>query len=120
MQLPRTIQVKSLGATICICRKLMTSLLGYHKKLALFLYLDNYINMKITQAITALAALAQETRLEIYRFLVKAGDAGLSAGQIGAHFHSSGATVSFHLKTLKHAGLIQYQRAGRSLTLRNT
>jgi ArsR family transcriptional regulator, arsenate/arsenite/antimonite-responsive transcriptional repressor / arsenate reductase (thioredoxin) len=74
--------------------------------------------MKITHAVTALAALAQETRLEIYRFLVKAGDAGLSAGQIGAHFHSSGATVSFHLKNLKHAGLIQCERDGRSLIYR--
>jgi len=78
-------------------------------------YLDNYRNMKLTQAAELLSALAQENRLEIYRYLVQAGEPGLAVGQISEHFELSGATLSFHLRTLKQADLIHCTRQGRSL-----
>lgn len=71
--------------------------------------------MKVTKATELLAALAQENRLEIYRYLVQAGEKGLAVGQISEHFELSGATLSFHLKNLKQAGLIHCTRQGRSL-----
>lgn len=71
--------------------------------------------MKLTQATEVLSALAQENRLEIYRYLVQAGESGLAVGQISEHLELSGATLSFHLRTLKQAGLIHCTRHGRSL-----
>ena len=64
--------------------------------------------------ISALAALAQETRLDVFRLLVQAGPEGLPAGEIGAALGIPSATLSFHLKELKSAGLIRCERAGRS------
>lgn len=63
--------------------------------------------------IAALAALAQESRLAIYRLLVEAGPTGLSVGEIGASVRIAPATLSFHLKELAHAGLIQARQDGR-------
>jgi DNA-binding transcriptional ArsR family regulator len=71
--------------------------------------------MELNTAVTSLAALAQENRLAIYRYLVQAGHAGAAVGTIGEHFDIPGATLSFHLKTLKQADLIVVTRAGRSL-----
>jgi ArsR family transcriptional regulator, arsenate/arsenite/antimonite-responsive transcriptional repressor len=71
--------------------------------------------MEKTGAITALAALAQETRLDIFRLLVQTGPDGLPAGQIGDRLGLPSATLSFHLNQLKHAGLISFRREGRSL-----
>jgi DNA-binding transcriptional ArsR family regulator len=71
--------------------------------------------MEKTQAVTALAALAQDTRLDIFRLLVRAGTDGLPAGQIGMHLGLPSATLAFHLKQLKHAGLVTFTRDGRSL-----
>ncbi len=65
-------------------------------------------------AISALAALAQETRLDAFRVLVQAGLEGLPAGAIGAELGIGSATLSFHLKELKSAGLIRCERQGRS------
>jgi len=62
--------------------------------------------MEIKDAVAALAALAQETRLSIYRLLVEAGPDGVSAGRIGETLEIPGATLSFHLKELARAGLI--------------
>lgn len=62
--------------------------------------------MEIKTAVTALAALAQETRLSIYRLLVEAGPEGLSAGRIAATLEVPAATLSFHLKELARAELI--------------
>jgi ArsR family transcriptional regulator, arsenate/arsenite/antimonite-responsive transcriptional repressor len=62
--------------------------------------------MEIKSAVTALAALAQETRLSIYRMLVEAGPEGVSAGRIGEALETPGATLSFHLKELARAGLV--------------
>ncbi len=66
-------------------------------------------------AVAALAALAHEGRLEIYRLLVTTGPAGLTVGEIGARLGMPGATLSFHLSQLKHAGLVAARRDGRRL-----
>jgi ArsR family transcriptional regulator, arsenate/arsenite/antimonite-responsive transcriptional repressor len=62
--------------------------------------------MEIKTAVTALGALAQETRLSIYRLLVEEGPEGVSAGRIGEALKVPGATLSFHLKELARAGLV--------------
>ena len=71
--------------------------------------------MEKSDAIAALAALAQETRLDIFRLLVQSGTDGLPAGRIGEHLGLPSATLSFHLNQLRHAGLVTFRRAGRSL-----
>jgi len=71
--------------------------------------------MDISTATQSLGALAQETRLEIFRFLVKRGVAGVPVGTIAEQFDLPGATLSFHLSTLKQAGLLSVRRAGRML-----
>ncbi len=71
--------------------------------------------MENNQAVAALAALAQVTRLDIFRLLVRTGPPGLPAGAIGEKLKLAGATLSFHLKELKQAGLIHPRRDGRSL-----
>ena len=62
--------------------------------------------MEIKAAVAALAALAQETRLSIYRLLVEAGPGGVAAGRIGETLKVPAATLSFHLKELARAGLV--------------
>ncbi|QPJ65390.1 MAG: helix-turn-helix transcriptional regulator [Candidatus Nitrohelix vancouverensis] len=71
--------------------------------------------MEIKNAVTALSALAQEHRLEVFRLLVQAGKDGVSAGKIGEQFDTPPSTLSFHLKELKQAGLICCRRDGRTL-----
>jgi len=71
--------------------------------------------MEKRDAIAALAALAQETRLDIYRILVRAGTEGMPAGAIGDQLGLASATLSFHLKELKAAGVVSCRREGRSL-----
>ena len=66
-------------------------------------------------AISALAALAQETRLDIFRTLVEYHPTGLPVGRIRILLQLPGATLSFHLNQLKQAGLINVERQGRSL-----
>lgn len=74
--------------------------------------------MEKAEAITALAALAQESRLDIFRLLVQAGEAGIPAGKIGELLGLPSATLAFHLKQLKYAGLVTFTRASRSLIYR--
>lgn len=69
--------------------------------------------MDTSRAVTALAALAQESRLAIYRLLVEAGPTGLSVGEIGASIDAAPATLSFHLKELHRSGLVQSRQDGR-------
>jgi ArsR family transcriptional regulator len=64
--------------------------------------------------ISSLAALAQETRLDVFRILVQAGPEGLPAGAIGNILEIPSATLSFHLKELKSAALIRCERQGTS------
>jgi ArsR family transcriptional regulator, arsenate/arsenite/antimonite-responsive transcriptional repressor len=71
--------------------------------------------MEKTDAIAALAALAQGTRLDVFRLLVRAGTDGMPAGQIGEQLDLPSATLSFHLNQLRHAGLVTFRREGRSL-----
>ena len=71
--------------------------------------------MNKSNVIAALAALAQEARLDIFRLLVQAGPEGMPAGQLGERLGLPPATLSFHLKELRHAGLVTFQRASRSL-----
>lgn len=67
------------------------------------------------KALDALAALSQETRLEIFRLLVQAGPEGRAAGAIAEALGVAPATLSFHLATLTNAGLIDQRRESRSL-----
>lgn len=69
--------------------------------------------MKATQAVRALGALAQGTRLDVFRLLVKAGPAGLAAGRIGEMLDVAPATLSFHLKELSQAGLVESRQENR-------
>lgn len=71
--------------------------------------------MESKDAVTALSALAQESRLAMFRLLVAAGPEGVPAGEIGSELSIPPATLSFHLKELTHAGLIQSRREGRSI-----
>jgi DNA-binding transcriptional ArsR family regulator len=71
--------------------------------------------MENETAVLALSALAQEARLTIYRLLVEAGPAGLTVGEIGSKLDIPGATLSFHLSQLKHAGMVVARRDGRRL-----
>jgi ArsR family transcriptional regulator, arsenate/arsenite/antimonite-responsive transcriptional repressor len=69
--------------------------------------------MESETAIRSLAALAQDTRLAVYRLLVQCGPSGLAAGEIAAQLSLAPATLSFHLKELSHAGLIRSRQEGR-------
>lgn len=71
--------------------------------------------MEKSAAISALAALAQESRLDVIRLLVQAGAKGLPVGQIGQRLGLPSATLSFHLSQLRHAGLVTFRRESRSL-----
>ena len=70
-------------------------------------------NMEPKRAVKALAALAQASRLAIYRLLVSRGPEGMAAGAIGERLQIPPATLSFHLKELDHAGLVTPRQAGR-------
>lgn len=69
--------------------------------------------MNEAQVLSALAALAQETRLRIFRLLIQTGHEGLVVQQIAATVLAAPATLSFHLKTLTQAGLIVSRSEGR-------
>jgi len=69
--------------------------------------------MDSKQAVAVLAALAQETRLAIFRHLVTAGAEGAAAGAIAASLDVPGPTLSFHLKELERAGIINSRRESR-------
>jgi len=76
---------------------------------------DNLTIMKIKEAVAALSALAQESRLEVFRLLVPLGEEGLAAGEIAEQLTITPATLTFHLKELCHAGLVESRREGRSI-----
>jgi ArsR family transcriptional regulator len=69
--------------------------------------------MKNDQAVSALAALAQPTRLAVFRLLVETGEQGMAAGSIAEAVDVAPTTLSFHLKTLAHAGLVRQRQEGR-------
>ena len=74
--------------------------------------------MKSTDAVESLAALAQDSRLAIFRLLVKRGPHGYTPTQLGEKLDVSSPTLSFHLKELQRAGLIEVRRDGRFLYYR--
>lgn len=74
-----------------------------------------YGNMKNNDVVLALAALAQDSRLALFRLLVKRGPEGYAPGQISEKLGLPGPTLSFHLKELQRADLIQSRRDGRFL-----
>ena len=69
--------------------------------------------METSQALQSLSALAQESRLSIFRLLIQAGPAGMAAGAIGEALDLPPATLSFHLAGLTRAGLAQSRQEGR-------
>src|SRR6187200_264978 len=71
--------------------------------------------MENPQAVTALAALAQEHRLAVFRLLVQAGPEGLPAGQVADALDLAPNTLTFHLDRLREAGLVTVRRDGRSM-----
>ena len=71
--------------------------------------------MKKPDAVAALAALAQDSRLDVFRLLVQAGPAGLPAGQVAAKLKLAPNTLTFHFDRLRDAGLVTVRRDGRSM-----
>jgi ArsR family transcriptional regulator len=71
--------------------------------------------MEKTDAVAALAALAQDNRLDVFRLLVQAGPAGLAAGEIAEALSIAPNTLTFHFDRLRQAGLIEVRRDGRSM-----
>jgi DNA-binding transcriptional ArsR family regulator len=71
--------------------------------------------MKKSQAITGLAALAQENRLDTFRLLVQAGPEGMPAGEVSSALGISPNTLTFHFDRLREAGLVTVRREGRSM-----
>ena len=74
--------------------------------------------MKEQDVVKALGALAQESRLRVFRTLVVAGPLGLTPGALSEELGLAATTLSFHLKELTHAGLVSQQRDGRNLIYR--
>jgi len=71
--------------------------------------------MKLLTAVSSLSALAQESRLQVFRLLIQAGKNGVPAGVIGEKLDLPLSTLSFHLSQLKQAGLVACRREGRTL-----
>ena len=74
--------------------------------------------MELDHAVVALSALAQETRLAVFRLLVKEGLGGLPAGEVAARLRVTPATLSFHLAQLERAGLLSSNRRSRQIVYR--
>lgn len=75
-------------------------------------------SMDSVQAVRALSALAQISRLHVFRFLVERGPLGANPGEIAEQIGLAPNTLSFHLKELSHAGLVQADKMGRFLRYR--
>ena len=71
--------------------------------------------METSDAVAALAALAQDNRLEIFRLLVQAGPDGLAAGRVAEELGLAPNTLTFHFDRLRGAGLVTVRRDGRSM-----
>src|SRR5215469_10919606 len=71
--------------------------------------------MEKTDAVAALAALAQDNRLDVFRLLVQAGPEGMAAGQIAEKLGLAPNTLTFHFDRLRFAGLVTARRDGRSM-----
>jgi DNA-binding transcriptional ArsR family regulator len=71
--------------------------------------------METTNAVTALAALAQDNRLDVFRLLVQAGPEGMAAGAVADALGLAPNTLTFHFDRLRMAGLVSVRREGRSM-----
>src|ERR1700683_3794167 len=71
--------------------------------------------MEKTDAVAALAALAQDSRLDVFRLLVQAGPEGLPAGEVASRVKLAPNTLTFHFDRLRGAGLVTVRREGRSM-----
>jgi ArsR family transcriptional regulator len=71
--------------------------------------------METSDAVIALAALAQDNRLEVFRLLVRAGPKGMPAGQVAETLGLAPNTLTFHFDRLRVAGLVTVRREGRSM-----
>jgi len=71
--------------------------------------------MERSDAVAALAALAQDNRLDVYRLLVQAGAQGMSAGAVANALELAPNTLTFHFDRLRQAGLVSARREGRSI-----
>jgi len=69
--------------------------------------------LETKQAIAALAAIAQESRLAVFRLLVQAGPEGMIASKISEQLEIPPSSLSFHLKELSHAGMVNVRQDGR-------
>lgn len=78
-------------------------------------YFDISRNMEMGNAVAALGALAQPTRLAVFRLLIRAGPGGLSMGAIARQVEVPGATLNHHVAHLKRGGLVRADRAGRNI-----
>ncbi|MCB1424981.1 MAG: metalloregulator ArsR/SmtB family transcription factor [Zhengella sp.] len=74
--------------------------------------------MDKSDALSALSALSQDMRLDVFRLLVKSGSDGLSAGDIARHLDALPNTLSTNLKVLAQAGLVRAERHGRTIVYR--
>lgn len=74
--------------------------------------------METDAALDALSALAQKSRLAVFRHLVELGPAGATPGELAEAVGIAATTLSFHLRTLAQAGLIEAEQNGRSITYR--
>lgn len=88
-------------------------MLALQKALRVERYFGIVGNMTNLEAVTVLAALAQESRLAIFRLLVQNAPDGMTVGVIAEHLKLPAPTLSFHIKTLSHAGLINTTQEGR-------
>lgn len=82
----------------------------------LFIYIPSYMDK--LNVISALGALAQESRLDIFRLLVEKGPDGIMMGAIGEALDLPHATLSFHLDKLRQSGLIESEKQGRATIYR--
>jgi DNA-binding transcriptional ArsR family regulator len=71
--------------------------------------------MEKSVAVAALAALAQDNRLDVFRLLVQAGPQGMAAGQVAEQLDLAPNTLTFHFDRLRGAGLVTVRREGRSM-----
>lgn len=104
----RSFTLSDSGRCSRVCKELFCSLTNYR-------YFYKSKIMKKSNVIAALSALAQETRLDIFRLLVQKGPNGLPAGEIGERLGQPSPTLSFHLNQLRFAGLVTSRRESRSI-----
>jgi DNA-binding transcriptional ArsR family regulator len=71
--------------------------------------------MKNTEVVAALAALAQDSRLDVFRLLVEAGPDGMPAGRVAEKLKLAPSALTFHFDRLREAGLVSVRREGRSM-----